>query len=108
MNTAMRPDYFLNVPSLKRDEEAAKNGATEEERALYSMGLSMGWELFFQRAQSLLTDLDKVNQGAIANGAPLEQIGQNAVIISTARGIIERLLAVVADAKEACERPGNP
>jgi hypothetical protein len=107
MKTAVRPDFYSNFPSLKRDEEAQKKGATQEERNLYHMSETSGWRLFQGYMQTLLGELDLVNEAAIAGGASKEQIGENAIINSYVRGLITRLMNRVADAKEACTNEGS-
>lgn len=102
--TAVRPDFFANFESLKRKEEAAKKGTTEEEQAYYSMSLSEGWKLFNKDIENLLAEMDQLNDQAVANGMTYEELGKNTVVISLAKGVIRRLVNKVEDAKEACER----
>lgn len=102
---AIRPDtYFSNLPSVIKDEEAKKKGTTEEERALMALSETMGWQILIGYIDDLVADLDRVNDRAIANGATLEEIGQNTMVISLAKGVIKRIVDKVADAKEICEQ----
>ena len=103
--TAIRPDFFANFESLKRNKEAERAGGTPEEQALYSMSLTEGWKLFNNTADKLMDELQTINDSAVANGAPYEELGKNTVVISIAKGILRRLINFVEDAKEACERP---
>lgn len=105
MAKAIRPD-FMNLPSLKLDGEAKEKGATEEERALYGMYNTGGWKLFEERAEKLISDMEQLNDVAVANGLPYEELGKNTVVISLAKGVLRKLLNLVSDAKEACERGG--
>lgn len=107
MKQAIRPDFFSNFPSLKKEVEAQKNGASEEERKYYGMYLTDGWRLFSEDVQRLLEELEQLNDSAVANGSTYEELGKNAVVVSLTKGIIKRLVDKVNDAKEACEQPSG-
>lgn len=102
--TAIRPDFFANFESLKRNKEAEKKGVTKEEQAYYTMSLTEGWQLFNKEVNRLLEEMDQVNENAVANGMPYEELGKNTVVISLAKGVIRRLVNIVNDSKEACEQ----
>ncbi len=102
--TAIKPDFFSNFPSIKKEVEAQKKGTTEEERNYYSMSLTIGWTQFKSEAERLINELDQLNDTAVANGSSYEELGKNAVVVSLAKGIIKRLLDKVSDSQEACER----
>jgi hypothetical protein len=105
MADAIKPNFFSQFPSLKQDEEAKKRGVTDEERLFYGMYNTAGWKLFSQLAHRLMDELDSSNDQAIASGAPIEEIGKNAVVISLTKGVIKQLLNKVEDCREACEQP---
>lgn len=107
-NTALKPSFFSQFPSLKQDEEAKKRGATEEERLYYGMYNTAGWKQFQAMAEQLIGELDQLNDNAVASGATYEELGKNTVVVSLAKGIIKKLLNKVEDCKEACERPSEP
>lgn len=99
---AIKPDRFMNMPSMmERDVDAA---VTPDELALNSLSKSRGWKVFKELAKQALEDMENVNKQAIFQGLSLEEIGQNAVVVSLAQGVIERLLNKVSDAVEACEK----
>lgn len=100
----MRPDFYTNFPSLKIEEEAKEKGATEEERNYYSMALTLGWKQFEEEVERLLEELDSLNDNAVSNGMPYEEIGKNTIVVSLTKGIIRKLINRINDAKEACER----
>jgi hypothetical protein len=100
--TAIRPEFSLRLPSLKQDEETG-NGVTDEEKFLYGMSQTSGWPIFTQKKDELLRDFDDVQSVAIASGKTREEIGENAIIIDMARGVINRLWKFIEDSKEACE-----
>lgn len=103
MANATRPNIFMNIPNADINE-AKLNEATPEELALYSLSKSKNWKVFKDILLKASNDLDLVNKQAIMNGAPLEDIGMNALVVSLAQGVIERCLNKVSDAVEACEK----
>lgn len=107
MKTATRPDVFNNLASIKSHEEAEKKGLTEEEIHLSNLTEQKGWQILSETKDRLVRELDQVNEQAIQTGAPYEEIGRNTLVISLAKGIINRLWAQAQDAKEAYERTGG-
>jgi hypothetical protein len=99
---ALKPSFF-NLPS-KKDKEAEKIGASDEERALSTLSETKGWVVLEEFIQGLLKDLDSVNATAIASGATFEEIGKNTVVVNMAKEVINRIITKVTDAKEATER----
>jgi hypothetical protein len=100
---AIRPDFFAKIPSLAKDKEAEKKGATKEERLLYGMSGTAGWRVLRQFIDEVLEDLDKLNEKAIEQGADFEEIGKNTLVVSMAKGVIERIVNKVEDAKESID-----
>ena len=92
-----------NMPSLKRDEDAQKKGASPEERHYYAMTRMRGWKQFDEFAKNLLEDLDNINAIAMSQGMGFEDMGRNAVVVIQTKGIIKKLLDRVNDAVEVCE-----
>jgi hypothetical protein len=101
---ATRPDFMANFPSLKQQEEAKKTGATDEEQKLYGMTLTTGWEVFSKYIDQLISELDQLNDNAIAQGANYEEIGKNTLVISLTKGLIKKLMNRVDDATEVCTK----
>lgn len=102
VETATRPDFFINVPSLVKTAKA-DTGATEEEVSLHALSTTAGWVAFKNLATQVISELGNVNKVAISQGLPLEEIGRNAIVVSLAQEAVERLLNKVLDAKEAVE-----
>ena len=107
MKTATRPEVFNNLSSIKSHEEAEQKGITEEEIHLSNLTEQKGWQILSETKDRLIQELDQVNELAIEKGAPYEEIGRNTLVISVAKGIINRLWAKAQDAKEAYERTGG-
>jgi hypothetical protein len=104
---AVRPDFFANFESLKRNKEAEKKGVSKEEQSYYAMSMSDGWKLFNNTAEQLIQEMESMNDVAIANGASMGEVGKNTIVISLAKGVIRRLINKVVDAKEICEKSGD-
>jgi len=51
--------------------------------------------------------MEEVNRNAMSGGMPFDEIGKNAVVINLAESIVDRILALVSDAKDACESDGK-
>lgn len=109
MKTALRPDYFFkNIPTLVKDKEAESKGATDEERFLFALSETKGWTVLSEFIKRLSSDLDQVNKLAISQGAPLEEIGKNTIVVSLAQDVIGKILDKVEDAVEACHGEQQP
>ena len=100
---ALKPSFF-NLPISKKEDEAEKQGASDEERALATLSETKGWKVLSEFISELLTGLDAVNATAIENGASFEDIGKNTVIVNMAKGVINRITTKVSDAEEASEK----
>lgn len=106
MGQAIRPDkFFANIPSLADPtEETTVNEITEEELILAGLAESSGWRILSEFIKRVTNDLDNVNTVAISQGAGFEEIGRNAVVIGLAKGVIEKIVNRVLDAKEMHDR----
>ncbi|NCN26000.1 hypothetical protein GW915_00340 [bacterium] len=104
MKTAIKPNFFVNVPSLEKS--VSVEGVTEEENALYAMSKTAGWKVFKDMASRVTLELNNINKVAISQGLPLDEIGRNAIVVNLAQEVIEKLLNRVADAEESCEKNG--
>lgn len=103
---ALRPGIF-NIEAFKKDEAALKRGATEDERFLYGLTSMKGWQLLKEFKQRVMGELYEANKAAMSSGLPFEEIGKNAVVINLAEDIVDRIINLVEDAKEACEADLN-
>lgn len=101
---ALKPSFFNNLPSIIKEKQAKELGVAEEEMQLYSLSQTAGWRILEEYIEGLLKDMETSAMMAMAQGLPFEEIGKNMVIASNARGIIERILEKVEDAREACEK----
>ena len=104
---AVRPEFFSKLPSAKRSEQLDKKGITDEEQFLYGMSQTAGWDVFTKKKDILLREMDVLQENAISSGVSKEEIGENAIIINMARGVINRLWDFVDDSKEICESAGG-
>ena len=101
VKTAIKPSMFTHVPALSKAQDA--KGVTDEEKALYAMSVTSGWKVFEGIARDVKEQLNNINREAIASGAPMEEIGKNALVVNLAQDAITKLLNRVEDAVEACE-----
>jgi hypothetical protein len=102
---AIKPDVvFPSLPTFVRDAEADKKGMAEEEILLAKMAEGKGWQILREFINSVVADLDEINESAIANGVNFEELGRNTLVISLTKGIIKRIVDKVEDAKEARDK----
>jgi hypothetical protein len=104
--TALRPSIF-NVEAFKKDNEAVKRGVTDEERILYALSAMAGWKIVVDFKGRLIKDMEDANKDLMASGQSFDEIGKNAVVINLAESIVDRIINLVSDAKEACEADLN-
>jgi len=106
MKSALKPDFFVsNMPSIKKDQDAEKKGATDEDRYLYSLSRTAGWRVLGEFLENMSNDLDNLNEVALAQGMSFEEIGRNSVVITQTKTMIKRIFNKVNDAVEVCEKP---
>lgn len=104
-DAALRPDVFIgNLPSLVKQEQATKKGASTEEIQLAAMAESAGWSIFKKFVEEVKKELDDINEQAIGAGKSKEEIGENAVVISLTKGVINKIINYVEDAKDSCAK----
>lgn len=101
-NQALKPDFFMNIPSFVAPEGEIAKGATEEEIALSPMYDKPSWKVFKQYTERVLSELDDINEMAISNGKSREEIGENAIIISLVKGIVRQIINKVENANKSC------
>jgi len=100
-NTALKPTIF-NIEAFKKEENASPT-VTDEERFLYTLSKQKGWEVITEFKGRVFKELEEANRNAMSGGLPFEEIGKNAVVINLAESVVDRILNLVNDAKEACE-----
>lgn len=99
---AIKPVF--NIPAfLEQKEELNILELTDEEKVLGTGANTAFWTALKSHVNNQLLELDKMGEAAISTGAPLEEIGRNAVVISQIKGVINKIFHVVDDAKEALE-----
>lgn len=101
---AIRPEFFNNLPTVIKEKQAKALGVSDEEMQLYSLSQTKGWQILEEYIEGLLKDLETSAMMAMAQGLPFDEIGKNMVIASNTRGIVERIIEKVQDAKEVCEK----
>lgn len=98
---ALKPEIF-NIPSFIR-EEKDEEALTAEEKILAAGADTSFWKTLRRNFENAIETLDQINESAMANGMPVEEIGRNAIVISQVKGVLRKIVDQVQDAKEALE-----
>ena len=102
---ALRPEIF-NIPNFinqeKKDDEI-----TVEEKILAAGAEQLFWKTLKKHFDNAILQLDQINEQAISNGMPLEEIGRNTLVISQVKGVLRKIINVVEDSKEAQDGGGE-
>lgn len=103
---ALKPIFRLAQHGVEQEEEspATFEDAIVEEEQLAAMSHSAGWKIVKRTKRKMLEGLEDLNNKAMTGGASLEEIGQNTVVISLTRGIVNQIFDIVEDAKESVRK----
>lgn len=103
---ALRPSSIISqLPTFIKEKEATAESIGEEEIQLASMANTAGWRALKEFILQLAVELEQVNETAIDKGADFEKLGQNALIISQAKGLLKKIVNKVEDARKADDKP---
>lgn len=105
MRTALKPTFLSKLSEI--DSPKVEGQVSDEEKALYALSMSSGWVVLSDFIYRLIGGMDELNAEAISTGASFEEIGKNTVITNMSKGVINRILTKVSDAKDACEKNGK-
>jgi hypothetical protein len=98
---ALKPE-ILNIPNwISKEKRTDIEELTQDEKVLASGSDNTFWRTLKRYFQDTINQLDQINDAAIANGMPMEEIGRNAIVISQVKGVLNKVINVVDDAKEA-------
>jgi hypothetical protein len=100
--TALHPSIF-DIRSFNKEEKPDNQPPSDDEKALYALSGLPGWQLLKEFATNVVKELDEVNAQAIASGSTFEEIGKNAIVISSVKEIVKRILNKVSDAQDTIE-----
>jgi len=99
---ALRP--VSNIPSfISKERERDIEELTVAEKLLGSGAETPFWKALKKHIENQIQELEKINEVAIAQGLPLEEIGRNTIVISQTKGVITKIFNIVEDAHEATE-----
>lgn len=105
---AIKPDSFAAFRQIiESNEKQVKSPELREEKKLYEVAISEGWQLIKQHIDNLKLEVDQINQNAMQTGASFEDIGKNSVIIQLTKDLLTKVVQKVEDAKEAVEGAGK-
>lgn len=79
---------------------------TEEEQVLAAGSVNKFWAVLKKQFENSILTLEQVNEQAIANGLPLEEIGRNAIVLNQVKGVLRGIINKVDDAKEMEDERG--
>lgn len=99
---ALKPEVF-SIQGFIKDTEAEKKGVSTEEQILARGATTPFWKALQKHINNQIEVLEAINDAAISNGMPLEEIGRNTIVISQTRGVIRKIFNVVTDAQDAVE-----
>jgi hypothetical protein len=99
-NGALKPAIF-NIPAFAQEKKSDIEEMTQDEKVLAAGADQAFWRTLKRYFEDVINQLDQVNEAAMAQGLPLEEIGRNAIVISQVKGVLKRVVDVVQDAKDA-------
>jgi len=97
---ALKPEIF-NIPHFIEQKKTDIEVLTQDEKILAAGADNAFWRTLKKYFDESLAQLDSINDAAIAEGLPMEEIGRNAIVISQVKGVLNKISNVVQDAKEA-------
>jgi uncharacterized protein YnzC (UPF0291/DUF896 family) len=99
-SSAIKPTVF-SIPDYIAKEDIKVEDLTEEEKTLATGARQAFWKTLKRHVENEISILDQINDQAVAQGLPIEEIGKNTVIISLTKGVIKKIFDRVEDAREA-------
>lgn len=103
-NTALRPEVF-SIPNFI-NQHTTDDEDDVREKILATGAENQFWKILKEHFDNSIQQLEAINEAAMANGMPLEEIGRNALVISQVKGVLRKIINVVEDAKEALDGRG--
>ena len=101
---ALRPEIF-NIKGWIQQENK-DDEFTVEEKILAAGAEQAFWKTLKKHFESSIQQLEQINEAAISSGSNKELIGENAIVISLVKGVLNKIVNVVQDAKEALDERG--
>lgn len=98
---ALRPEIF-NISKFMEDKPKDDiEVITQDEKILAQGAETAFWRTLKRHFEDSVKQLDSINELAMEQGLPMEEIGRNAIVISQVKGVLKKVVNVVEDAKEA-------
>lgn len=101
---ALKPSFTFK-DYIKEEEKAIE--PTIEEKILADGAEGAFWKTLKGFFEESITEIENINEAAIAQGMPFDEIGRNALVISQVKGILKKVVNKVEDAKDAREQQGT-
>lgn len=102
---ALRPEIFTIKGFI--NQKKGDDLEITEEKILAAGAENAFWKILRKYFENSMNQLEQVNEEAIANGMTLEEIGRNALVISQVKGVLNKIINIVGDAKEALDGQGE-
>jgi hypothetical protein len=96
---ALRPESFGLKSFIQ--EKPPEVDPTAEETILAAGADKVFWKTLHKHFDNSIQQLEQINEQAIANGMPFDEIGRNALVISQVKGVLRKIINGVEDAREA-------
>ena len=104
---ALKPEIF-NISKFMDDKPKEDiEVLTQDEKVLAQGANTAFWSTLKKHFEGSIKQLDEINDSAMANGMSMEEIGRNAIVISQVKGVLNKVINVVEDAKEAQDGQGG-
>lgn len=101
---AIRPEVFTIKGFI--DTKAETEGISAEEQILAAGAGQPFWNTLKKHIENSIEQLNQINESAIAQGMPLEEIGRNTLVISQTKGVIQKIFNIVNDAVDTVDQHG--
>lgn len=97
---ALKPTIF-NLQTYIQHKPELEEDPTAEEQILAVGADKIFWKTLRKHFDNSIQQLEQINEQAIANGMPFDEIGRNALVISQVKGVLRKIINGVEDAREA-------
>lgn len=96
---ALRPEMFTIPAMLQQPKDIEE--LTVEEQIVAAGYETRFWKILKGHFDREMEKLEQLQENAMISGLSEQEIGRNTIIISLTKGVLQRVMSVVKDAKEA-------
>ena len=108
-NGALRPEVFSSIPEYVKQEKRVVDmeTLTDEEKILAAGAINEFWQILRRRFEDEMITLDRIAESTMSEGKTFEEIGRTALVVNHVKGVVNRIIGIVEDAREAVEQHGE-